>query len=238
MIHIGRSIINRVSVRESHSRAWRRTKLPKIVDHDARREELVEATWRVLARAGMAGATMREIAREAGVSTGLLAHYFGDKEDLLSFALRLSHRRVYDRIHGRTQGVVGLSAIRVIMLEALPLDEERLLEAQIEMTFLSLAFGNESLRELQNREFERFWDELHHRVSEAQTLGEISTTVDADWITHQLIILVEGISLEAVLYPARVHPDQQREILEHFLDQVSAIRRPGASSDQEPLPAK
>ena len=49
------------------------------------------------------------------------------------------------------------------MLEALPLDQERLLEAQIELNFVSLALGNEPLRELQNREFERFWDELHHR---------------------------------------------------------------------------
>jgi AcrR family transcriptional regulator len=206
--------------------------MPKIVDHEARREELVEATWRVIARAGMVGATMREIAREAGVSTGILAHYFADKEALLDYALRLSHRRVYERIHARTQGVIGLAALRLIMLEALPLDQERLLEAQIEMHFLSLALGNESLRELQNREFERFWDELHHRVSEAQTLGEISTTVDADWITHQLIILVEGISLEAVLYPARVHPDRQCEILEQFLEQVTAVRpSSGARTD-------
>ncbi|HEY7633361.1 MAG TPA: TetR/AcrR family transcriptional regulator [Thermoleophilaceae bacterium] len=196
--------------------------MPKIVDHDARREELVEATWRVIARTGTVGATMREIAREAGVSTGLLAHYFADKEALLSFSLRLSHRRVYERIHAQTRGVVGLPALRVIMLEALPLDETRLLEAQIEMNFLSLAVGNEALRELQGREFERFWDELHHRVSEAQELGEISTTLDADWITHQLIILVEGISQEAVLYPARVDPEHQVEILEHFFEQVSA----------------
>jgi AcrR family transcriptional regulator len=207
--------------------------VPKIVDHDARREELVEATWRVIARAGMVGATMREIAREAGVSTGILAHYFADKEDLLGYALRLSHRRVYERIHARTQGLIGLGALRVIMLEALPLDQERLLEAQIEMHFLSHAVGNESLRELQNREFERFWDALHHRVSEAQTLGEISTAIDADWITHQLIILVEGISLEAVLYPARVQPDRQSEILERFLEQV-AVPRPQAVSVQAP----
>ena len=195
--------------------------MPKIVDHEARREELVEATWRVMARAGMAGSTMREIAREAGVSTGVLAHYFADKADLLASALRLSHRRVYDRIEARTQGLVGVAALLVIMDEALPLDQERLLEARIEMNFLSLALGNESLRELQNREFERFWDALHRRVGEAQALGEISTESDADWITHQLIILVEGISLEAVLYPARVHPDRQCEILARFIERVT-----------------
>jgi AcrR family transcriptional regulator len=165
---------------------------------------------------------MREIAREANVSTGILAHYFADKADLLAYALRLSHRRVYERIRERTQGVAGLEALRVIMLEALPLDQERLVEAQIEMNFLSLALGNESLGELSIQEFERFWEALHHRVSEAQTLGEISSELDADWITHQLIILVEGLSLEAVLYPARVPPEKQCEILEHFFEQVSA----------------
>lgn len=198
--------------------------MPKIVDHEARREELVEATWRVIARTGMLGATMREIAREAGVSTGILAHYFADKDELLGFALRLSHRRVYERIHTRTRGLTGLAAVRVIVLEALPLDQERLLEAQIEMNFLSLALGNAWLRELQNREFERFWDELHHRVSEAQTLGEVPETVDADWVTHQLIILVEGISIEAVLYPERVRPEHQTDILERFLEQVTVTR--------------
>lgn len=198
--------------------------MPKIVDHEARREELVEATWRVIARTGMLGATMREIAREAGVSTGILAHYFADKDELLGFALRLSHRRVYERIHARTRGLTGLAAVRVIVLEALPLDQERLLEAQIEMNFLSLALGNAWLRELQNREFERFWDELHHRVSEAQTLGEMPEAVDADWVTHQLIILVEGISIEAVLYPERVRPEHQTDILERFLEQVTVTR--------------
>jgi AcrR family transcriptional regulator len=212
MLCIGRSIING-------------ERMPKLVDHEARREELVEATWRVMARAGTAGATMREIAREAGVSTGVFAHYFSDKADLLASALRLSHRRVYDRIHARTQGLLGVAALRVIMREALPLDQERLLEAQIEMNFLSLAVGNDALRRLQNREFERFWDTLHHRVSEAQTLGEISAETDADWITHQLIILVEGISLEAVLYPSRVHPDRQCEILDRFLEQVTVTSR-------------
>jgi AcrR family transcriptional regulator len=207
--------------------------VPKIVDHEARREELLEATWRVIARTGIVGVTIREIAREAGVSTGILAHYFESKEDLLAHALRLSHRRVYDRISERTRDIAGLDALRTIMLEALPLDEERLLEAQIEMNFLSLALGNEMLRELQHAEFDRFWDVLHRRVLEAQQAGEISSEVAADWVTHQLIILVEGLSLEAALYPARVQPARQREILESFFAQVSESGR-GRAEDATP----
>ena len=97
--------------------------MPKIVDHELRRQELLAATWRVIARTGIIGVTTREIAREAGVSTGVLAHYFADKEELLAAALRLSHQQVYARVHERTQGLLGIDAIRVVMLEALPLDE-------------------------------------------------------------------------------------------------------------------
>jgi AcrR family transcriptional regulator len=109
--------------------------VPKIVDWDARRDEILAATWRVIARDGIARATIRAIAREAGCSRGILAHYFDDKADILGSALLLSHRRVVARMEARAAGLTGLAALRVIMLEALPLDSERDLEAQIEISF-------------------------------------------------------------------------------------------------------
>src|SRR6476469_5006291 len=109
--------------------------MPKIVDWDARRDEILAATWRVIARDGIARATIRAIAREADCSRGILAHYFDDKADILGSALLLSHRRVVTRMEARAAGLTGLAALRVIMLEALPLDSERDLEAQIEISF-------------------------------------------------------------------------------------------------------
>jgi AcrR family transcriptional regulator len=206
--------------------------VPKIVDHEQRRQELLAATWRVIARAGIIGVTTREIAREAGVSTGVLAHYFADKEELLAAALRLSHQQVYARIRERTQGLLGIDAIRVVMLEALPLDEQRMLEAQIEMSFLSLALGNSGLRELQHEEFERFWDTLHYRVCEAQKLGQIWAGSDPSDITHELMILVEGMSQEAVLYPSRATAQRQCQTLDAVLDRIGspAAESPSLSS--------
>jgi len=196
--------------------------VPKVVDHELRRQQLVSATWRVIARTGIIGVTTREIAREAGVSTGVLAHYFADKEELLDAALRRSHQQVYARLQERTQGLLGLDALRVTMLEALPLDEQRLLEAQIEISFLALALGNSALRELQHEEFERFWDVLHYRVCEAQKLGQIWPEIDPSDVTHQLMIMVEGLSLEAVLYPSRATPQRQCQTLDSFLGQISS----------------
>lgn len=47
-----------------------------------RRQEIVEAAFRVFARKGLKGATNREIAAEAGVTPGLIYWYFRDKQDL------------------------------------------------------------------------------------------------------------------------------------------------------------
>lgn len=196
--------------------------MPKIVDHDLRRQELLSATWRVIARIGVIGATTREIAREAGVSTGVLAHYFTDKEDLLTGALRLSHQQYFTRIAERTQGLLGLDALRVIMAEALPLDEERLLEAQIELNFIALALGNSALRDLLHEEFERFWETLHYRVREAQKLGQIDGAADPTDITHELVILVEGLSQEAVLTAATASPQRQQQTLNAVLTRITA----------------
>ena len=82
--------------------------MPRIVDVDVRRAELTDATARVIARSGIEAATMREIAAEAGWTTGALTHYFADKRELLlatfqsSLAARRSrrdelHRRLHDR---------------------------------------------------------------------------------------------------------------------------------------------
>src|ERR1700752_2674735 len=124
--------------------------MPKIVNWDDRRDEILSATWRVIARDGIARATIRAIAREASCSPGILAHYFDDKADILGSALLMSHRRVAARMDAGTAGVSGLDALRVVMLEALPLDERRDLEAQIEISFWGRGRGTGELRGLRH----------------------------------------------------------------------------------------
>jgi AcrR family transcriptional regulator len=54
------------------------------IEPDARRLGLIEACARVLARVGAAGASVRAIAVEAGVSAGLVGHYFSGIEALVA----------------------------------------------------------------------------------------------------------------------------------------------------------
>ena len=196
--------------------------MPKIVDWDARRDEILSATWRVIARDGITGATIRAIAREANCSRGILAHYFDDKADILGSALVMSHRRVVARMNVRAAGLTGLDALRVVMLEALPLDEQRDLEAQIEISFWGRALGNPGLRRLQHAEFDRFADRLRDYLAEADKQGELRHGVDLTLAAHQLLVLIDGLSAERVLYPDRVTPGRQQEMLETLLDSLRA----------------
>lgn len=58
---------------------------PKIVED--RREQIIDAAMRVFAEKGFARATNRDIAHEAGITSGLIYYYFKSKEDLLRAAL-------------------------------------------------------------------------------------------------------------------------------------------------------
>jgi len=58
---------------------------PKVVED--RHEQIIDAALRVFAEKGFARATNRDIAREAGITTGLIYYYFKSKEDLLKAAL-------------------------------------------------------------------------------------------------------------------------------------------------------
>jgi AcrR family transcriptional regulator len=191
--------------------------MPKIVDWDARRDEILSATWRVIARDGIARATIRAIAREANCSRGILAHYFDDKADILGSALVMSHRRVAARMDAAAESLRGLDALRVVMLEALPLDERRDLEAQIEISFWGRALGNPELRDLQHSEFDHLLARLRRHLREAAGLGQLREGIDIGLAAHQLVVLIDGISAERVLYPDRVTPDRQRKMLRQLL---------------------
>lgn len=60
---------------------------PKVGIAPLRREQIVQATIRCLAREGYAGLTMKKVSREARVSQGILHYYFADKRAILVAAL-------------------------------------------------------------------------------------------------------------------------------------------------------
>jgi betaine-aldehyde dehydrogenase len=72
---------------------------------ESRRSQLIEVTIDSLAEVGYVGTTLARIAGRAGVSPGLVSHYFGDKDGLLDAAFRSLARRVGDQVRARLRNI-------------------------------------------------------------------------------------------------------------------------------------
>jgi len=196
--------------------------MPKIVDHDQRRGEVLAATWRVIARVGLDATTVRRIAHEAGHSVGVLAHYFKDKEDILISAHLLAFARARARIFDATEGQSSMEALRLALLEALPLDDERLLEAHVDVSFLGHAVGNAHLRQIRsksNANSRVMWGAF---VTRAQDSGEMRRDEDPGFIVDEIQALIESLSIQAIIDPDRMTPEYQIALVSRFLARVSS----------------
>ena len=191
--------------------------MPKIVDWEARKDEILQATWRVIARDGLSRTTVRAIAREADCSLGILSHYFDDKMDILASALLLCHRRVRERTEKKVVGLNGMSALRIAMLEALPLDAERQLEAHIEVSFWGRILSDARLSELGQLEVNLLASRLRGHHNAARAAGELREDLNLDLATQELLVLIDGVSVERTHFPASVPPKRQIEMLERRL---------------------
>jgi len=201
--------------------------MPKKVDHDARREELVLAAWRVIAARGIDEVTIREIARESGYSSGVLAHYFENKDDLLAHALQLSHTRIQKRQDAEVQAPAAADALEGILLDNLPLDEQRELETRIEMSFWARALRNEALHEIQQHESETLRALLRDLIERAQEEGAIASEHDIEEVLELLGAVIDGVSLHALLYPDRLPAEKQAKVMEFALSLLAANRGDG-----------
>ncbi|GII82026.1 HTH-type transcriptional regulator PksA [Sphaerisporangium siamense] len=194
--------------------------MPKIVDHDARREEVVDAARRVILREGIDAATTRAIAKEAGYSNGVLTHYFADKDDILLSALRSSHRRIVERLRAKLAGLTGMAALRELLLDNLPLDEERARETALEVGFWSRSLTEGTLREVQREEAAELRHLVRALLDAAAGAGEIAPGQDLDDAAERLLALVDGLSLHRLLYPDRLSPETLRRLMSAELDRL------------------
>src|SRR5207245_398039 len=120
--------------------------MPKIVDHAQRRDEIALVACQVVAQHGFDGASMVRIAREAGYTTGMLAHYFDTKQDIIIAALRLILRRIEERLT-RPSGEARADLLTVLS-EALPIDEQRFIECAFWTAFWGQVSADKRLKRI------------------------------------------------------------------------------------------
>jgi TetR/AcrR family transcriptional regulator, transcriptional repressor of bet genes len=174
--------------------------VPKIVDHAARRDEIALVACRVVAQYGFEQATVVRIAREAGYTTGMIAHYFDSKQEIILAALRLILRRIDQRLASRPAG--ASQGLLEVLAESLPLDEQRATECAFWTAFWGQVSADKRLRRINawvHREYMRLYERcLAEQWPESRDWPH---EVRAE-VLRAITTFINGLTASAVVSPA------------------------------------
>ncbi|UMG93988.1 TetR family transcriptional regulator C-terminal domain-containing protein [Nocardioides sp. TF02-7] len=191
--------------------------MPKIVDRNERRRELAEAVWRVIRQDGVEQASVRNVAREAGLSAGSLRHIFSTQSELLQFAMRTVIDRVETRVAGIAVPDEPRAAAQVVLEQLLPLDEERRAENEVWVAFSARAMVDDHLRAVRDDAYDRLRGAAEHWIRLLTDLGPEEQDVESE----RLFSLIDGLALHAALRPDAATPERLKAVLAHHLDQLT-----------------
>ncbi|HEV7255250.1 MAG TPA: TetR family transcriptional regulator C-terminal domain-containing protein [Mesorhizobium sp.] len=190
---------------------------------DERSRQLGEATIRCIRKKGNAGVSARQIAAEAGVTQGLITHYFGEVNELVAYAFNLMADDILDAI--------------VAAAHAGPATPQGRLDAYIEASFSPAIFDQDVLRV-----WVVFWGLILHspRMSMSQQKEYSSFVATIETLLSDLAAaegfairdtrlaavafnaLLDGLWLAWCLNPAAFQPEEGAALCQQW---VEGLRR-------------
>eukprot|EP00439_Symbiodinium_sp_Y106_P088513 s1_g1049.t1 len=186
--------------------------MPKKVDHDERRRELVQASWDVLCKDGLEAVSLRKVADAANCTTGRIAHYFDGRDELLVASLRLANSQAAERMQAIADSETNpLKRLRAILLESLPLDTRRLKEWQVWLSFWSATIGHKELATENQRRYQEW------RAALTSAIRPLASNKDAPILADRLVTLIDGLGIGATLEPTKEKRLQAEAEIDAFL---------------------
>jgi len=204
--------------------------MPKVVDIEERRNELASAAAHLIARSGVGSATLRDVAAEAGWTTGALTHYFADKRQLLlhTFRSSLAGRHAAHAEDGDRSPAQRLTDA---LEGALPIDDERRRHWMVTIALCSQAAGDHELSIVQRDAYRDF----RARVAGLVAASGAGRGADAEVLAEQLIAAADGIAVQALFdpdgWPATRQLSRLQETIRPLLERAkrSSTARPPAT---------
>lgn len=199
--------------------------MPKIVDAEVRRQEVVQAVFRIIASDGLHRASLREVADEAGLAVGSVRHYFASSDELLVYSFASVIDRILARLEAALeavkrsegQGTEHHNAVLNLLGQLLPLDEESAVDACVWMAFRQAARINPVLAPEAERS---------HR-SVAAVIGRLMVLLRPQDVeapqrlvteAERLLATVDGLCMHALLQPEWMTAAMCSDVLEAHLE--------------------
>jgi len=192
--------------------------MPKIVKHEERRKLIAEAMWRVILDKGMEGATVRNIAEEAGLSLGALRYYFKTQDELLVYAMTLVQERATSRIEAIVKrDLPPKEMVIAVLLEIVPVNEETLTEMEVWFAFIAhVKYRKDSLDVPDDGVFEGVRKLLDYLLMSSL----LKAGLDIELEVERLYALVNGIAMHALLEPERVNSERVIKTIQYHIDSI------------------
>jgi AcrR family transcriptional regulator len=192
------------------------------MSYDNRRIEVAKAAWQVIIREGLDRTSMRAIAQELGSSTGVVTHYFRDKEELILFALGLVFENVAAEMEARAQGQQGIDRLEQMMFVALPLEQIDRDDWKVWVAFLGYSIGREHLVKEHRKRYDLLRQIIAQELADLQTTQLIRADLDLTLEANALIALIDGIGTGVVICPEQFSATQQQYLVRRHINNLLA----------------
>jgi betaine-aldehyde dehydrogenase len=199
---------------------------------EARRVQLIEVTVDSLAEVGYVGTTLAEIARRAGVSAGLVAHYFGEKDGLLEAAFRTLARTLAVRVGARlAQARTPRGRVQAVIDANLAPEEFDKRTGTAWLAFWGQVLHVEGLKRVQTAYQRRMLSNLR------SDLRRMIPGEDARSLAAMIAAMIDGVWLRAALSQwQEADSESARALLTAFVD--GRLKELAQTEAQSPVSAR
>ncbi|MEL6554534.1 MAG: TetR/AcrR family transcriptional regulator [Cyanobacteria bacterium J06621_11] len=185
-----------------------------------RRLEVSEAAWRVIVREGLDRTSMRAIAQEMNCTTGVVTHYFRNKEALILFALGQVTERLQILMQTALENVSGTERLVVMLSAFLPIDVQRQEILKVWVAFLGYAVGRDKLMAEHQQSAAQLRTVIIQELKRLQADSLIRADIDLAIESNALLALGNGVSLDSLIQAHKLSSEQQQFIIRRYIEQV------------------
>lgn len=188
------------------------------MSYDDRRIEVGKAAWRVIVREGLDRASIRAIAQELGSSTGVVTHYFRDKEQLTLFALERVFENLLEDMKASAKRWQGIDRLEQMIFLALPLESSDRDDWKVWVAFLGYSIGREHLVQEHRKRYDLLRQIICQELADLQKAKLIRADLDLSLEANALIALVDGIGTFVVICPSQLSAEQQQYLVRRHIN--------------------
>jgi AcrR family transcriptional regulator len=198
--------------------------VPRHVDPDQRRHDVAQAVWRVVVQQGLARASVRAVAAEAGLSVGALRHYFSEQRGLQMYAFELIGERYEERL-GRVDMTAPVrDRIENILWALLPTTPEQVEEEQVRLEFLVQSRIDPALASIVETDRAQAVDLTRQGIVALRDDGQAAADIDVEAATVELLALLDGLAQAAALSPAAMPAERLQQACRRWLNSLATGR--------------